>query len=187
MLVNRLTQGIATFVLTASIARTLGADALGQYLLAINYYFVFVNLASQGFKTLFTRELTRNPEIAPIYLVNGTIVQLVFGAIGYVAMAVLVSILPYSNSTSYICYLMGIMIIPFALSNITEAIFQAQEKMHLIALSTVPIYILRLFGIIWVLSLSVGLLIVSPPVCGSAKGTMGVGAVPIGAGAADGG
>lgn len=161
MLVNRLTQGIATFVLTATIARTLGADALGQYLLAINYYFIFVNLASQGFKTLFTRELTRNPEIAPIYLVNGTLVQLVFGAIGYISMAILVSILPYSDPTSDICYLMGIMIIPFALSNITEAIFQAQEKMHLIAFSTVPIYILRLLAIIWVLQLHYGLEYVS--------------------------
>lgn len=161
MLVNRLTQGIATFVLTATIARTLGADALGQYLLAINYYFIFVNVASQGFKTLFTRELTHNPEIAPIYLVNGTLVQLVFGAIGYIAMAIVVSILPYSDPTSHICYLMGIMIIPFALSNITEAIFQAQEKMHLIAFSTVPIYILRLLAIIWILSLHYGLEYVS--------------------------
>ena len=29
MLVNRLTQGIATFVITAAMARTLGAEALG--------------------------------------------------------------------------------------------------------------------------------------------------------------
>jgi O-antigen/teichoic acid export membrane protein len=160
LLANRLTQGVATFVLTAAIARTLGAEALGQYLLAINYYYIFVNLSSQGFKTLFTRELTRNPEITPVYLVSGTLLQLVFGLIGYGSMAILIFILPYRDPTALICYLMGVMIIPFALSNITEAIFQSQEKMHLIAFSTVPIYILRLLAIIWMLHLGYGLIYV---------------------------
>jgi O-antigen/teichoic acid export membrane protein len=154
LLANRLTQGVATFVLTAAIARTLGAEALGQYLLAINYYYIFVNLASQGFKTLFTRELTRNPEITPVYLVSGTLLQLVFGLIGSIAMAVLVFILPYSDKTSLICYVAAVMIIPFSLSNVTEAIFQSQEKMHLIAISTVPIYILRLLAIIRIIQLN---------------------------------
>lgn len=158
LLSNRLTQGVATFILTAAIARTLGAEALGQYLLAVNYYYIFVNLSSQGFKTLFTRELTRNPEIVPVYLVSGTLLQLAFGLIGYGAMTISIFILPYRDTTSLICYLMGAMIIPFALSNITEAIFQSQEKMHLIAFSTVPIYILRLLAIIWILHLGYGLI-----------------------------
>jgi O-antigen/teichoic acid export membrane protein len=129
---------------------------LGQYLLAINYYYIFVNLASQGFKTLFTRELARNPEITPVYLVSGTLLQLVFGLIGSIVMTTLVFMLPYSDRTSSICYVAAVMIIPFSLSNITEAIFQAQEKMHLIALSTVPIYILRLLAIIWIIQLNYG-------------------------------
>lgn len=156
LLANRLTQGVATFILTAAIARTLGAESLGQYLLAINYYYIFVNLASQGFKTLFTRELARNPEITPVYLVSGTLLQLVFGVIGSIIMTGLVFILPYSEQTSAICYVAAVMIIPFSLSNITEAIFQAQEKMHLIAFSTVPIYILRLLAIIGVIQLNYG-------------------------------
>ncbi len=157
MLVNRLTQGVATFILTATIARTLGAGVLGQYLLALNYYFIFVSLASQGFKTFFTRELSRNPEITPTYLVSGSLLQLGFGLIGYLAMITLIFILPYSDQTSAICALVGVMIIPFSLSNITEAIFQAHEKMHLIAFSTVPIYIFRLLTIIMLLQLHYGL------------------------------
>jgi O-antigen/teichoic acid export membrane protein len=129
---------------------------LGQYLLAINYYYIFVNLASQGFKTLFTRELTRNPEITPVYLVSGTLLQLVFGLIGSIVMTGLVFLLPYSDQTSSICYVAAVMIIPFSLSNITEAIFQAQEKMHLIAFSTVPIYLLRLLAIIQIIQLNYG-------------------------------
>jgi O-antigen/teichoic acid export membrane protein len=149
MLVNRLTRGITTFVLSAAIARTLGAHALGQYLLAFSFYYVFVSLASQGFKTLFTREIARNPEATPVYLVSGTLLQFVFSIVGYLLMTLVVFMLPYSNDTSTVCYILGLTLIPFSLSNITEAIFQASERMHLIAAATVPIYILRVIAMIW--------------------------------------
>ncbi|MBN3898023.1 MAG: oligosaccharide flippase family protein [Nostoc sp.] len=157
MIVNRLAQSITAFVLTAAIARTLGAEALGQYLLAYSYYFIFVGIASQGLKTLFTRELAREPQKTPVYLMSGTWLQLIFSFFSYGALVIIVFLLPYSSKTSTICYIMGLTIIPFALSNITEAIFQAQEKMHLIAISTVPIYILRLIIMIWAMQLKYGI------------------------------
>jgi O-antigen/teichoic acid export membrane protein len=156
MLVNKLTQGIATFVLTAAIARNLGALALGQYLLALSYYYIFVNLTSQGFKILFTREIAREPELTSEYLVSGTLLQFVFSIIGYLGLVIVVFLLPYNADTSFICYLMGLTIVPFALSNITEAIFQAQEKMYLITISTVPVYIIRLLVMIWAMQLNYG-------------------------------
>jgi O-antigen/teichoic acid export membrane protein len=161
LLINRLTQSITTFVLVASIARGLGAYQLGQYMLAFNFYYVFMTLASQGLKTLFTREIARNPDETPIYLVSGSFLQLIFCAIAYVALGVTVFALPYSEETSIVCYIMGLIIIPFSLSNVTEAVFQAKEKMHLIAISTVPIYILRLGIIILLLNLKYNLNYVS--------------------------
>ena len=76
MLSNRLTQSIATFVLTAAIARLLGPETLGQYLLAFSYYFIFVGIVSEGVKTLFTRELSRHPAETPAFLVSGSLLQL---------------------------------------------------------------------------------------------------------------
>ncbi|MEH2410787.1 oligosaccharide flippase family protein [Nostoc sp.] len=157
MIVNRLAQSITAFVLTAFIARTLGAEALGQYLLAYSYYFIFVGIASQGLKTLFTRELAREPQKTPVYLMSGTWLQLIFSFFSYGALVIVVFLLPYSSKTSTICYIMGLTIIPFALSNITEAIFQAQEKMHLIAISTVPVYIVRVIIMIWAMQLKYGI------------------------------
>lgn len=157
LLANRLTQSLTSFVLFAFIARILGAYELGQYTLAFSYYFVFMTLAAAGLKTLFTREISRSPQETPLYLVNGTLLQLIFGLIGYVAMVVVVFALPYNSETSTVCYIMGLMIVPFSLSNITEAIFQAYEKMYLIAISTVPIYILRLLVMIWAMNLNYGL------------------------------
>ncbi|NJL60617.1 MAG: oligosaccharide flippase family protein [Methylacidiphilales bacterium] len=154
LLINRLTQSITTFVLVAFTARLLGAYALGQYMLGFSYYFVFMTLISQGFKTLFTRELAREPEQTSTYLVSGSFLQLIASFIGYIALVIIVFTLPYSRDTSQICYIMGLTIIPFSLSNITEAIFQAQEKMYLIAISTVPIYILRVLLMVWAMSLN---------------------------------
>jgi O-antigen/teichoic acid export membrane protein len=156
MLVNRLIQSISTFVLTASIARTLGAYELGQYLLAFSYYFIFVTIASQGLKTLCTRELSRNPQEMPVYLGSGIFLQMLLSIISYIAMVVFVFVLPYNPDTSTVCYIMGLAIIPFSLSNITEALFQAQEKMNLIAISTVPVYILRLLVMLWFMHLNYG-------------------------------
>lgn len=157
ILMSRLAQSIASFVLTAAIARSLGADALGQYLLGFTYYFVFMTLASQGLKTLFTRELSRAPEETSVYLSSGTLLQLIFSLVGYVALVLIVSMLPYSADTSTVCYIMGLTIFPFSLSNITEAALQAQERMHLIAIATVPIYIIRLLVVIWAMQLGYGM------------------------------
>lgn len=144
ILINRLTQSITTFILVASIARLLGAYELGQYLLAFSYYFMFMTLTSQGFKTLFTREISLKPDETSTYLVSGTILQLIFSIIGYFLLVFIVYALPYSTDTSAVCYVMSLAIIPFSLSNITEAIFQAHEKMSIVAISTVPVYITRL-------------------------------------------
>ncbi|WP_223280033.1 oligosaccharide flippase family protein [Nostoc sp. PA-18-2419] len=157
MVVNRLAQSITTFVLTASIARILGAEALGQYLLAFTYYFIFVSIASQGLKTLFTREIARYPEKTPLYLISGTWLQLIFSLLSYVVLVILVFLLPYTSETSTACYIMGLTIIPFSLSNITEAIFQAKEKMHLIAIATVPVYVIRLFLMLWAMQMNYGI------------------------------
>jgi O-antigen/teichoic acid export membrane protein len=157
MLSGKLVQGIASFVLTATIARTLGASALGEYVLGIGYFYIFVSLASQGFKTLFTREIARDPELTVPYLINGTLLQLFFSIIGYITLVALIYSLPYNSHTTFICCLIGSAIIPFSLSNITEAVFQAQEKMHLIAISTVPVYLLRLFAMIWAMQLHHGI------------------------------
>lgn len=157
LLINRMVQGVTSFMLTAAIARSLGAGELGKYILAMSYYYMFVNLASQGLKTLFTRELARDPETTSICLVSGTLLQLILSIIGYIALVITVFVLPYDQDTSVLCYITGLTIIPFALSNITEAILQSQEKMHLIAFSTVPVYILRVFVIIGAIQLNYGI------------------------------
>ncbi|MEM6599095.1 MAG: polysaccharide biosynthesis C-terminal domain-containing protein [Cyanobacteria bacterium P01_C01_bin.69] len=149
LMINRVAQSIGSFLLISAIARILGPYELGQYTLAFSFYFLFMILASEGLKILFTRNLSRTPEDAPKYLISGSCLQIIFSCLAYAALFILVTVLPYSHETTVVLYLLGLMVIPFALSNVTEAIFQAQEKMYLIAISTVPIYAVRLVLAIW--------------------------------------
>jgi O-antigen/teichoic acid export membrane protein len=151
VLINRLGQSITAFILTAAIARMLGAKELGQYLLAFSYYFIFMMLASQGLKILLTRDLAKRAEDTQFYFTNGIALQFLLSLASYLMLVATVTIFPYHADTTRLCYIYGLAVIPFSLSNVTEAIFQAQERMHLIAVSTVPIYILRLLVIIQVM------------------------------------
>lgn len=161
ILINRVVQSITAFALTLGIARILGPFELGQYMLAVAYYFLFMTIGSQGLKVLFTRELSRQPEQAQLYLGNGSWLQLAFCLVCYAALMVLVWLLPYTEDTAQICYILGLAIIPFSLSNVIESIFQAFEKLHLMAISTVPIYILRVVISIILMKLGYGIVIVA--------------------------
>lgn len=144
LMANQVTQNLASLLLSMAIARTVGAYTLGQYSLAFTFYFIFMTISSAGLKSLLTRELSRDPEKMPTTLISGSLLQLIFCLIAYAALFLIVLALPYRPATRIICWIVGAALIPYGLSNITEAIMQAQEKMHLIAISTVPIYILRL-------------------------------------------
>lgn len=161
ILVNRVVQSITAFALTLGIARILGPFELGQYMLAVAYYFLFMTIGSQGLKVLFTRELSRHPEQARLYLGNGTWLQIAFCLVCYTALIVLIWLLPYSEDTAQVCYILGLAIIPFSLSNVTESIFQAFEKLHLMAISTVPVYILRVIVSVVLMKLGYGIVVIA--------------------------
>ena len=77
--------------------------------------------------------------------------------VGYAVLLIVVIALPYSPETTRACAIMGLAVIPFSLSNITEAVFQAQERMHLIAASTVPVYLVRLVLMIQIMQMGYGI------------------------------
>lgn len=151
MLVNRVVQSVATFVLSASISRFLGADELGRYLLAFSFYYIFVGIASHGLKNLMIRMIAQGAESTrdeSFYLLNCTVLQLIISILGYVSLLAVVTVLPYEPETRLACYIIGAAVIPFSLSNMTEAFFQSQERMHLIAAANVPVYISRILAMI---------------------------------------
>jgi O-antigen/teichoic acid export membrane protein len=137
--VNRAT----TFVLYALIARYLGAFEFGQLSLALTLFAVFQVLAGAGLQTLIIREVSKDRTTTSQYLVNGSAVVVVASALSIAMVMMFVRLLRYSPETSSVILLLSLGVLPFSLSLINKAVFQAWERMHYIAWANVPVHVAK--------------------------------------------
>jgi O-antigen/teichoic acid export membrane protein len=128
-----------TFVLYALVARHLGAFAFGQMSLALTLFYTFQMVAVAGTKTLITREVARDRSQTGQYLVNGSIIVAVFSLLAMLLLVVFVRLMHYAAGTAAIISLLSLGLLPYALSALYEAVFQAWERMHYIAYANVPV------------------------------------------------
>lgn len=127
-----------TFVLYALIARYLGAFQFGQLSLALTILFTFQILAPAGLRLLITREVANHREKTNLYLVNGSLIAVIFTMVAYLILWVVILSLDYSAETTRIITIIALGLLPFSLSTICEAIFQGWEKMEYIAYANLP-------------------------------------------------
>jgi O-antigen/teichoic acid export membrane protein len=127
-----------TFVLYALVARYLGAFEFGQLSLALTLFYTFQVLAAAGLKTLVVREIARDREKTRSYLINGSMTVAATCALSMACLVVLVRLMGYSRPTASLILLLSLGLLPAALATLFEAVFQAWEKMHLIAIANVP-------------------------------------------------
>jgi len=151
VMAQRVTQAGSAFVLSAIIARTLGADELGVYMLAFTFYFVAATVASHGMRVHATRQLAREPAGAGDQLVSGAVLQLAAALAALAVIAGIIVAMPYDAHATRICLLHGLMVVPTSLANVADAVLQSRERMHVAAAITVPIHLLRLAAIAWAL------------------------------------
>lgn len=130
-LVNR----ASTFVLYALVARNLGAHEFGQLSLALTYFYLAQVLAVAGLKTLITREVAKNRANTERYLVNGSLVVVVFSLLSITLLWLLVQAVGYSADTASVILVLSLGLIPYSLSVVCEAVFRAWERMHYIAVA----------------------------------------------------
>jgi len=128
-----------TFVLYALVARHLSAFAFGQMSLAFTLFYTFQMIAVAGMKTLITREVARDRRQTGQYLVNGSIIVAVFSLLAMLLLLGFVRLMHYAADTAAIILLLSLGLLPYALSALYEAVFQAWERMHYIAYANVPV------------------------------------------------
>ncbi|NJO08026.1 MAG: flippase [Chloroflexaceae bacterium] len=140
-----------TFVVYAFVGRYLGVAEFGVLSLGLTLMYTFQIFAVAGLKLLITREISREPERTNKYIVNGTIAVMTFSLVSFLALGLFVLAMNYSTQTSEVILLLGLALIPYALTNICEAVFQAWERMHYIAYGNVPANILKVVGAWYIL------------------------------------
>jgi len=127
-----------SFVLYALVARYLGAFAFGQLSLALTLFYTFQVLAAAGLRTLVVREVAKDKRKTSAYLVNGSVTVVGTCVLSIGVLLVFVRLMGYSRSTASLVLLLSLGLLPAALATLFEALFQAWEKMHLIAAASVP-------------------------------------------------
>jgi O-antigen/teichoic acid export membrane protein len=138
------------FALYALVARYLGAASFGRLALALALFYVFQVFAVAGLRTLMTREVARDRTRTGAYLLAGGLAALGFAALSFVGLLAFVAAMGYEAGTRDPILLLGLALAPFALAQVCEGVFQAWERMHLIAAVSVPVNLLRI-GLIVVL------------------------------------
>jgi O-antigen/teichoic acid export membrane protein len=161
LLTSQVLNRATTFVLYMMVARYLGVEDFGKMSLGLLLMYTFQIFAAAGLKILITREVTRFPEKEQRYLINGTLAVLMFSLLSFLILAVFVFFVGYKQDTALVVLLLGAALVPYALSSICEALFQAKEQMHLIAFANVPSNILKVVGAWFLLEQGHGILMVS--------------------------
>lgn len=136
----------STFVLYALVTRHLGLFRFGQLSLALTVVYTAQILATAGLKTLIIREAAKDRSKTGHYLVNG--IAIVTGAtlISLVLLLGFVRIMGYGADTARVILLLALILLPYTISTICEALFQAVEQMHFIAYVNIPLNLAKAGG-----------------------------------------
>ena len=93
-----------TFILYALVARHLGTYAFGQLSLALAFFYVFQVFAVGGLRTFITREVSKDTSKTNLYLINGSLIVVVFSLICIIILFLFVCILDYSTNDLSVCH-----------------------------------------------------------------------------------
>jgi O-antigen/teichoic acid export membrane protein len=150
---NRLTS----FVLYALVARHLGGREFGQLSLALTLFYAFQVFALSGLKPVTIREVATHPTRTSAYFVNGCVLVILSSSLLIALLWGFVRLMHYSAATSFFITFLSLGLIPYSLSTVCEAIFQAWERMQYIAYVNVPANIAKIAGTFLALSRNRGL------------------------------
>jgi O-antigen/teichoic acid export membrane protein len=143
LLTSEVVNRATTFVLYALVARYLGAFEFGQLSLALTLFAIAQVLAGVGLKTLIAREVAKDRTKTDRYLVNGSVIVVACSLLSMTALLVFVRLAGYSPGTASAILLLSLGVLPFSLSFINKAVFQAWERMHYIAWANVPVHVAK--------------------------------------------
>jgi O-antigen/teichoic acid export membrane protein len=135
---------IAVFAIYALVARFLGARQFGQLSVALTLFATFWVFAVAGVKTFITRGIARQPDRTSKYLVNGTLVVLAASLASVGLLKAFVQVMDYEPDSANVIVFLAWALVPASLVAVSEAVLQAWESMHFIAIASIPVSLLKI-------------------------------------------
>jgi len=156
-----LSQVIASllgFVLLIYLARYLGEVGFGKYSFALAFTSFFVIVADLGINQLIIREISRDKELARVYLTNVVLIKLLLSIFAIAFIFLIINLMNYPPDTTYVVYLLGIYTILSSFIPAFMSMFQAFERLEYTAIVTLIKEILLVSFIVYILSSGYGLI-----------------------------
>ena len=123
---------LTSFVLQLLIARILGVEGLGHYTIAMAYLNVSQVVSELGLPALLVRDLAQAPSRrrSTFRVLMG--IQVAMGFLTWGGLAAMSLFLPYGDTTRISLLLVGASLPFFAVSSVSQTLFQAGERMELV-------------------------------------------------------
>ncbi|MBX3010547.1 MAG: oligosaccharide flippase family protein [Caldilineaceae bacterium] len=123
---------VTSFLLQLIIARQLGIVGLGQYTIALAYLNVSQVLTELGLPALLVRDLAQMPWLRRSYFRFALGLQLGASLLIWGGLLLLTTILPFSPASQRILWIVGASLPFYAITSVTQTLFQASERMELV-------------------------------------------------------
>ena len=144
---------VTSFVLQLVIARQLGVVGLGQYTIALAYLNVGQILTELGLPALLVRDLAQMPWLRRHYFQLALTIQLVAALVVWGLLATVTTVLPFSPEAQSMLWIVGASLPFYAVTSVTQTLFQASERMETVMGMELLINTLILLGSIGVIVL----------------------------------
>jgi len=166
---------ITSFVIYILVGRYLGTFALGQISLALSIFYTFQLFAVAGLKILIVREVAKDEGKVGEFFVNSSFMVSISSLLSLGIVVALTYLLGYHQqyppllasenglpnyvqlSTAMVIILTCLSLLPFALSQICEGVFQGMQHMTFIAYVNVPANVVRIALIVALITSGHGL------------------------------
>jgi O-antigen/teichoic acid export membrane protein len=130
--ISNLWRIVISFGLQVLIARQLGVEASGQYTIVLAYLNVCQVLSELGLPALLVRDLAQRPAQRRSYFYLALWMQGVASLVIWGVLAVTVLWLPLSPATRLLLWVVGASLPFYAVTSVTQTLFQAGERLEFI-------------------------------------------------------
>ena len=140
---------ITNFIVLIAVGRYLGSRSLGQLVLAVSLFQLFLRFTGLGLRDLITREVARDRKVTAQYLGNAAGLVWVAAGIGSALIVGLVALLNYAPDTRRIILLLFVGLFPYALRQVAEAVFIAWERTRYVVAVNTPVHVAQTAVAVW--------------------------------------
>lgn len=137
LIVSQIITYVFGFFITIYAANYLGANGFGILSLALSITAIFGIISDMGLSTLLVREVARDKSLMNKYVSNTILMRIILSFIAWGMIILTVNIFNYPQVTVNVIYILTLSIVIGSINGVLSAVFQANEKMEYLSLSSI--------------------------------------------------